>query len=102
MRQFMLMLVKRRGQAKKAITDMVALCMGTLIEKLPTREEKFNLLASIREACEGKMYAEREYADCTRKQVEMFEQDGKIDEAAKIIQEIQIETYGSLQAEEKV
>ena len=32
----------------------------------------------------------------------MFEEDAKIDEAAKIIQEIQIETYGSLESKEKV
>ena len=32
----------------------------------------------------------------------MYEADGKIDEAAKIIQEIQIETYGSLENKEKV
>jgi len=34
--------------------------------------------------------------------IEMMEQDGKIDEATKIIQEIQIETYGSLENKEKV
>jgi len=34
--------------------------------------------------------------------IEMLEQDGKIDEATKIIQEIQIETYGSLENKEKV
>jgi len=32
----------------------------------------------------------------------MFEEDDKIDEAAKIIQEIQIETYGSLEQKDKV
>jgi len=32
----------------------------------------------------------------------MLEEDGKVDEATKIIQEIQIETYGSLKNAEKV
>jgi 26S proteasome regulatory subunit N5 len=32
----------------------------------------------------------------------MVEQDGKSDDAAKIIQEIQIETYGTLESKEKV
>jgi len=41
---------------------MVALVMGTLLEKLPSREEKFTMLESLREACEGKMYTEREYS----------------------------------------
>ena len=67
---------------------MVALCMNDFLEKLPTREEKFNFLQSLREACEGKMFLEREYADNTRRYIEMLEQDGKTDEAALAIQEI--------------
>lgn len=34
------------------------------------------------------MFLEREFATCTRQLVEMFEADGKIDEACKQIQEI--------------
>ena len=75
---------------------MIDLCMNNFLEKLPSREEKFTLLQSLREACEGKMFLEREYASCTRQLIEMLEADGKIDEAALTIQEIQIETYGSL------
>lgn len=48
------------------------------------------------------MFLEREYATCTRLLVEMLEQDGKVDEACLLIQEIQIETYGSLVNREKV
>ena len=44
-----------------------------------------NLLTTLREASDGKMFAEREYSQCTRMAVEMLEADGKIDEAAKII-----------------
>lgn len=81
---------------------MIDLVMNTFLDKLPTREEKFTFLQSLREACEGKMFLEREYAQCTRKLIEMLEEDGKTDEAAITIQEIQIETYGSLKNEEKV
>ena len=102
MREFMIQLVKRRGQAKRAVTEMVALVQKTLLDKLPSREEKFTTLETLREACEGKMYSEREYSQCTVMLIQMLEQDGKIDEATKIIQEIQIETYGSLENKEKV
>jgi len=61
MREFIIMLTKRRGQAKKAITDMIQLAV-TFIEKMPTREEKFNLIQTIREATEGKIFVEVEYA----------------------------------------
>jgi len=101
-RTWLLLLCKRRGQAKKAIIESIKLCNETLLEKLPTREEKFNLLQTLRDACEGKMFLEREYANCTTQVVKMYEEDGKAEEATKIIQEIQIETYGSLEPKEKV
>ena len=88
MREFLIQLVKRRGQAKRAVTDMVALVQKTLLGDMPSREEKFTTLESLREACEGKMYTEREYSQCTVMLIQMLEQDGKIDEATKIIQEI--------------
>jgi len=46
------------------------------------------MLSTLRQATEGKIFLEREYSSTTRDLVEMYEADGKIDEAAKIIQEI--------------
>ena len=60
------------------------------------------MLDSLREASEGKMFLEREYSQVTRQTAEMLEADGKHDDATKLVQEIQIETYGSLQTVEKV
>lgn len=96
------MLSKRRGQAKKAIIDMVQLCITAFVDNMPTREERYNLLTTLREATDGKLFLEKEYANCTRMLCEMHEEDGRVDEATKIIQEIQIETYGSLINREKV
>lgn len=56
------MLCKRRGQAKKPVVEMVLMCQTTLFEKLPNRAEKYKMLESLREACEGKMFLEREYS----------------------------------------
>ena len=81
---------------------MIQLCMKTFMDKLPSREERFNMLSTLRQATDGKIFLEREYSQTTLDLVEMYEADGKIDEAAKIIQEIQIETYGSLENKEKV
>lgn len=101
MRNFMILLTKRRGQAKKAITEMVQQVM-TYLDKMPTREEKFNLIGSLREATDGKIYLEVEYARCTRIYSEMKEEDGELDEATETIQEVQIETYGSMDKKEKL
>lgn len=73
LREFLIILVKRRGQAKKAIVDMVQLCINEFLDKMPTREEKYNLLSTLREASDGKMFLEREYANCTRMLCEMLE-----------------------------
>lgn len=64
---------------------MVALCMNTFMEKLPSREERFTMLNTLRTATEGKIFLEREYAKSTKDLVEMYEADGKIDEGTKII-----------------
>ena len=101
-RELFLALVKRRGQAKKPVVDMVAMCQGDLFEKMPTRNEKYKMLEALREACEGKMYLEREYAQSTMKLCAYLAEDKKADEATDIIQEIQIETYGSLEVKEKL
>ena len=101
-REFLLILFKRRSQAKKPVVEMIALCQKTLFDKLPNRNEKYRMLESIREACEGKMFLEREYAEATKTLCEYMEEDGKTEEGTKMIQEIQIETYGSLEVKEKV
>lgn len=102
MREFLLVLCKRRGQAKKPVVEMVDLCQNKLFDKLPTRTEKYKMLEALREACEGKMFLEKEYAAATKTLCEYLEADGKTDEGTKIIQEIQIETYGSLETKDKV
>lgn len=48
------------------------------------------------------MFLEREYSQVIRILCEMMEEDGKSEEGTKMIQEIQIETYGSLETREKV
>jgi hypothetical protein len=52
---------------------------------MPTREEKYNLLNTLREASDGKMFLEREYANCTKWLCEMLEEDGRAEEGTKII-----------------
>jgi len=102
MREFLLVLCKRRGQAKKPVVEMIELCQKTIFDKLPSRDERYKMLEAIREACEGKMFLEREYSQATMTLCQYMEADGKAEEGTKMIQEIQIETYGSLEVKEKV
>lgn len=48
------------------------------------------------------MYVEVERARLTHKLAKMKEEEGNITEAANIIQELQVETYGSMEKTEKV
>lgn len=48
------------------------------------------------------MYLEKEYSEATMTLCHFLEEDGKAEEATDIIQEIQIETYGSLEVKEKL
>jgi len=88
MREFLSQLCKRRGQAKKPVVEMIALCQVTLYDKLPNRNEKYKMLESVRDACEGKMFLEREYSQATMTYCKYLEEDGKEEESTKIIQEI--------------
>jgi hypothetical protein len=100
-REFLLLLTKRRGQLKKPTTDMVQWAQSK-VESMPSREEKIAMLDCLNQASEGKMFLEREYSQIVKAQAVMLEEDGKPEDATKHVQEIQIETYGSLTTAEKV
>jgi 26S proteasome regulatory subunit N5 len=85
LREFLMILTKRRGQAKKAIIDMVQLCMDEFLPQLPSLEAKYEMLGTLREATDGKLFLEREYANCTKWLCEMLEADGRAEEATKTI-----------------
>ena len=86
-REFLLVLTKRRGQAKKAIIDMVQWAQS-VIDNLPSRAERYKMIETLREASDGKMFLEREDAQVTMWQAEMMESDGRTEDATKLVQEI--------------
>jgi len=92
-------LAKRRGQLRTVIQDFVGEAM-TYLDKL-NKEDKLTLLATLREITEGKMFVEIERARLTEILAKMKEADGNIAEAANIMQEIQVETFGQMDRKEK-
>lgn len=50
----------------------------------------------------GKIYVENERARLTHRLAKIREEEGDLQEAAKILQELQVETYGSMERKEKV
>ena len=66
------------------------------------KEIELELIDTLRTVTEGKIYVEVERARLTHRLSMMKEAEGKIEEASKIMQELQVETYGSMDRKEKV
>lgn len=74
----------------------------TYVDKTPDKETKIKLIETLRTITEGKIYVEVERARLTHILAKMREDENNVAEAAKIIQELQVETYGSMDKREKV
>jgi 26S proteasome regulatory subunit N5 len=91
-------LAKRRRQSKQAIVGMLRKAMEFLDELPPDSK----LLHILREVTEGKIFLEVEYARLTKRLALFKENSGKLDEASALLQDVQVETYGSMEKEEKL
>ena len=99
--EHLILLTKRRGQLKQAVTKMVQEAF-TYVDQVENREEKLRLIDTLRTVTAGKIYVEIERARLTRRLAEIKEKEGDIAEAANILQDLQVETYGSMEKREKV
>jgi len=99
--EHLVILTKRRGQLKQAVTKMVQEAV-TYLPQIDSKEETIKLIDTLRTVTAGKIYLELERARITRQLAELKEADGDVDEAANILQELQVETYGSMEKKEKV
>lgn len=98
------MLSKKRSIIKGAVVKMVQRCLewvsGPGAEKFPGR---MPVIETIRTVTEGKIYLEVERARVTRILGGILEREqGKVEEAARVMCELQVETFGSLDKREKV
>lgn len=94
-------LSKKRSQLKAAVTGLVQECCK-FVEEISDRETQLELINTLRTVTAGKMYVEVERARLTHKLAQMRESEGKIDEAATLMQELQVESLGSMEKKEKV
>merc|ERR1719346_806154 len=78
---------------------MVHLSMGWLdgLEK----EKKLELIATLNEVTEGKIFVEVERARLTKMLAQMKESEGDAEEAANLLQEVQVEAFGAMEPREK-
>ncbi|EFO92338.1 hypothetical protein CRE_11090 [Caenorhabditis remanei] len=91
----------KRRLIQIAIAEMVRDAVA-MIEKMPSEELKMKLIETLRTVTAGKIYVEVEHARLTLMVVKKLEAEGKLDEAATMLLELQVETYGLMEMKEKV
>jgi len=80
---------------------MIAECC-TFIDNISDKPTMLKLIDTLRTVTAGKIYVENERARLTHRLALIHEKDDNVTEAAKIMQELQVETYGSMERKEKV
>lgn len=95
------LLSKRRGQLKQAVTAMVQQAMQ-YIDETPDIESKVELIKTLNSVSAGKIYVEIERARLIKKLAKIKEEQGQIAEAADLMQEIAVETFGAMAKTEKI
>ncbi|KAI9788167.1 MAG: hypothetical protein M1833_003119 [Piccolia ochrophora] len=95
-----LLLSKKHGQLKQATTKMVQVVMDFL-DDTPDTEVKLAVIETLRTVTEGKIFVEVERARVTRILSNIKLSQGKKKEAADILCELQVETFGSMERREK-
>eukprot|EP00455_Lapot_gusevi_P014410 TRINITY_DN17198_c0_g1_i1.p1 TRINITY_DN17198_c0_g1~~TRINITY_DN17198_c0_g1_i1.p1 ORF type:complete len:469 (+),score=156.49 TRINITY_DN17198_c0_g1_i1:77-1408(+) len=91
---------KRRAQLKKPIQAAVEEAM-TYLDATPDKATKLQLIDTLRTVCAGKIFVELERARLTRILAQIREEEGNIASASEVLQEVQVETVGSMEAPEK-
>lgn len=100
MNEQVLLLSKKHGQLKQAITKMVQTVMGFL-EDTPSLEKKLSVIETLRTVTEGKIFVEVERARVTRILSNIKKEQGDVKAATDILCELQVETFGSMTRREK-
>ena len=95
-----LLLSKKHGQLKQAITKMVQVVMSFL-DDTPSLDVKLTVIETLRTVTEGKIFVEVERARITRILSDIKKEQGDIKSACDILCELQVETFGSMSRREK-
>ena len=95
-------LVSKRGQIIRTTTELVRGCMS-YIDKIPDEPTKIHFVTELKDVCDKKIFVEVEYARCAMILVKHNEQKGaNLEEAARIMENVQVETYSSMTKQEKI
>lgn len=94
-------LSKKRGQLKQAVQSMVQQAM-LYIDQTPDVDTRIELIKTLNNVSAGKIYVEIERARLIKKLAKIKEDQGLIAEAADLMQEVAVETFGAMAKTEKI
>lgn len=96
-------LTKKRGQLRRATTELVHLATSWLDEHplKDDKEKQLELIKVLDQVTEGKIFVEVERARLIQRLAKMKEEEGNVEEAANLMQDVQVETFGSMDRIEK-
>lgn len=100
MNEQVLLLSKKHGQLKQAITKMVQVVFSFL-DETPSVDTKLSVIETLRTVTEGKIFVEVERARVTRVLSDIKKSQGDVKAARDILCELQVETFGSMTRREK-
>ena len=94
-------LCHKRGLLKESIQQMFAFLHETA-SKLSDKDLMRDLLEIVSKNSDGKIFCEVERARVIKDLSKIYEDDGELTHAAKIMLALQVETYGSMDRVEKI
>ncbi|XP_010546380.1 PREDICTED: 26S proteasome non-ATPase regulatory subunit 12 homolog A-like [Tarenaya hassleriana] len=94
-------LSKKRGQLKQAAQSMVQQAMQ-YIDQTPDIDTRIELIKTLNNVSAGKIYVEIERARLIKKLAKIKEEQGLVAEAADLMQEVAVETFGAMAKTEKI
>ncbi|PVU97023.1 hypothetical protein BB561_000845 [Smittium simulii] len=94
-------LSESHGKLDQSISQMVKKAI-TFVDQTPDQETQIEYIITLRKITEGRMLNEAERVQLTRRLAGIYHGQDKIEQASEVMQEDQIETYGSLDKHTKV
>lgn len=88
-------LAQRKNQSREAIISIVKYALNEILPLQP-KDKQVELLTTIISITEGKIFVETEFSQAVKLMANIHIQDNEIAKAAKLIQDVQIEAFGSL------
>ena len=90
-----IILCKKHLQSKLAVVELVKECCK-YVEEIQEKEVKVNLLQTLRVVTEGKLYAEIERAQLSKDLARIRKEDGELQEAINILEDLKVDTLSTV------